>query len=177
MRSELGSHTDAVASEPSSLWAKRAFDRCAQKLCEKLNELEWWVKDSVVHQVADAFMETTGPINHLVKTAHGRGQKLPSPRETLTPRSNISTPSTTYPPTRSDQHHMSEDKPVSGRRQRTTQTPPTEVNGPGGGNEEDGLKKQVQVFRRHSQRLGEVASYAAQRSKDTRRECHIDCRK
>jgi len=143
-------------------------------------------------------METSAPLNHLVQTAAGGEKRQRSPRENLTPprenltsfRENLAPHSSTggrsaganapysaRPPlVRSDEAGLGERDRGAGYRPQGGKTPPAPPPPPplqeGGGSLEDsgGLKKQVQVFRRHSQRLSEVASVAAQRTKDTRRE-------
>lgn len=57
------------------------FDCTAENLCVKLCELDRLVADSVVERVTEDFVETSGPINHLVQAATA----VPRPHSQDTP--------------------------------------------------------------------------------------------
>lgn len=139
LRKELGTHYEAVLADPGSARAKRAFDKCTKKLCEKLNELDRWVADSVVDQVTDVFVQTSQPINHLVQAATTTSTSSRARREGLTP-----TPPT-FPGTGSEE---------------------VDTAARGGATSQD-TKHMAELFRKHSRRLSQVAVYAAQSSTDT----------
>ena len=127
--------------------------------------------------MADAFMETSGPLNHLVQTAAGSEKRQRSPRENSTPYgTGREGAGSSVRPSRlarsNDDTDLGKDRGMGYHSQTTPTPPPPPPLQEGGGSSGDsgGLKKQVQVFRRHSQRLSEVASFAAQRTKNTRRE-------
>lgn len=143
LRKELGTHHEAVSADPGSTRAKRAFDKCAKKLCAKLNELDRWVADSVVDQVTDVFVETSAPLNHLVQAATATGGEwqrfLPPPPSA----SHTFNTTSSYVSPRQRQQHTDE---VDGGASPATQE----------------TKHMAEVFRRHSHRLSQVATYAAQ---------------
>ena len=147
-----------MLADPGSARAKRAFDKCAKKLCEKLNELDRLVADSVVDQVTDAFVETSAPLNVLVETATGtnrpRGQAKAPP---MSPP-----PAPTLPPTR---HAPSQVSPRHQVRDEVDASPTKTA---------EDAKKMAEVFRRHSRRLSQVAAYAAQSSTDSESEDNSD---
>ena len=146
LRKELGAHFEAVSADPGSARAKRAFDKCAKKLCEKLNELDRLVADSVVDQVTDVFVEASAPLNHLVRAATHH-----------TPQRVVPTPPTSTPAP----------PPFSARHAASSSTSPEQEEadgGPSAGAED--TKRMAEVFRRHSRRLSQVAAYAAQSSTD-----------
>lgn len=58
-----------IHANPESARYRAAFDETAETMCDKLLELDRWVADSVVDQVTNTFVETSGPINHLVQAA------------------------------------------------------------------------------------------------------------
>ena len=63
-----------VHANPESVRARAAFDQIAETMCDKLEELNRWVADSVVDLVTDTFaVEPSGPINHLVQAATRAG--------------------------------------------------------------------------------------------------------
>lgn len=149
LRKELGTHYEAVSADPGSARAKRAFDKCTKKLCEKLNELDRWVADSVVDQVTDVFVEAAAPLNHLVQTATGS--------RAYTPQRVVPTPPTSAPaPPLSSARHTPNDKSPGSDEVDAGPSPAAEDT-----------KRMAEVFRRHSRRLSQVATYAAQSSTDT----------
>ena len=62
-----------VHANPESAKYGAAFDETAETMCDKLLELDRWVADSVVDQVTNTFVETSDPINHLVRAATAAG--------------------------------------------------------------------------------------------------------
>lgn len=147
MRKELGTHYEAVSADPGSARAKRAFDKCTKKLCEKLNELDRWVADSVVDQVTDVFVEASAPLNHLVQAATGSHKYMTTPHRVV-PTPPIPTPT---PPPSSARH-----APSPGQDDVDADPSPAAED----------TKRMAEVFRRHSRRLSQVAAYAAQSSTD-----------
>ena len=153
LRKELGTHFEAVTADPGSARAKRAFDKCTKKLCKKLNELDRWVADSVVDQVTDAFVETSKPIDHLVRaaTAHRSPQRVvPAP-----PTSKPAPPPTSARPRATN---------TRAGTQHSQQFPEEDVDAAAAASPD--TKHMAEVFRRHSRRLSQVAVYAAQSSTD-----------
>ena len=172
-----------MSTDPGSSRAKRAFDKCTKKLCEKLNELDRLVADSVVDQVTNVFVETSQPLDHLVDAAtmerergrgkeRGRGRTPPHPQH-LTVAS---------PPARQASSHLHPHRPVaaSGRGVQSggspsRQLPKEKVRRQEEGEEEEeeeeqegmDTKQMAEVFRRHSRKLSQVAVYAARSSTDT----------
>lgn len=69
LREKLGEQQDAIHANPDSERSRAEFDQTAETMCDKLLELDRWVADSVVDQVTDTFVETSGPINYLVQAA------------------------------------------------------------------------------------------------------------
>lgn len=138
-----------MSADPGSARARRAFDKCTKKLCEKLNELDRWVADSVVDQVTDAFVETSKPIDHLVQAATASRRQRVAPA----PPTSKPTPPQVYP----RRHPNASPNP---------QLPEEDVDSPGPVPSPD-TKHMAEVFRRHSRRLSQVAVHAAQSSTDT----------
>ena len=62
-----------IHANPESARYRATFDETAETMCDKLLELDRWVADSVVDQVTNTFVETSGPINHLVQAATAAG--------------------------------------------------------------------------------------------------------
>lgn len=210
LRKELGTHHEAVAADPGSARAKRAFDKCAKKLCEKLNELDRMVADSVVDQVTDLFVETSAPLNHLVQAATGSTRVMPTPPTSAAAPPSASMPyappssSTPYaPPSTSTPYALpftstpyappSSSTPYAPPSTSTSYAPPSTSTPYSGyhsspppaasvttptrqqlfkeGKDSSSpaaqdTKKIAEVFRRHSQRLSQVAAHAAQSSTD-----------
>ena len=176
LRKELGRHHEAVAADPTSSRAKRAFDKCAKKLCEMLNELDRMVADSVVDQVTDIFVETSGPLNHLVQVATGQEQlrrTMPTPpvsppRAAAPPPSSgpYSAPDYGSPGARSPPARQQVDPRgyKSARQHLFKDHDEEEVDSPSPAAQD--TKKMAEVFRRHSRRLSQVAAYAAESSTD-----------
>ena len=77
-----------VHAHPESARARTAFDQTAETMCDKLLELDRWVADSVVDLVTNTFVETSHPINHLVKAATSTATS--THMTTATPRSTLS---------------------------------------------------------------------------------------
>lgn len=164
LRKELGTHHEAVAADPGSARAKRAFDRYAKKLCEKLNELDRMVADSVVDQVTDIFVETSGPLNHLVQAATATG---PPHQRRLMPTPPVPAASAGAPPPPRPHPGYSYDAtpPAVGVASPTRkQLFKEEVDSQSPAAQD--TKKIAEVFRRHSRRLSQVAAHAAQSSTD-----------
>ncbi len=69
MRKNLQDLAESISSDPYNEATKATFDRTAERLQERLLELDRWVADSVVDQVTEAFVEPSAPINHLVRAA------------------------------------------------------------------------------------------------------------
>jgi hypothetical protein len=79
-----------IHTNPESARYRAAFDEMAETMCDKLLELDRWVAESVVDQVTNTFMETSGPINHLVQAATAAGTRW----TTATPKTaNVTTSS------------------------------------------------------------------------------------
>ncbi len=148
-----------MSADPGSSRAKRAFDKCTKKLCEKLNELDRWVADSVVDQVTDVFVEPSQPLQHLVQAATAG-----TPPQGVVPapptKQATSTPKSAPPPTSA--HHSGQQPPDSGVSHRQPLAK-DEVAAPSNPD----TRHMAEIFRRHSHRLSQVAVYAAQSSTDT----------
>lgn len=148
----MGTRSAAVSTDPTSFQAKRAFDRSTKKFCEKLNELDCLVADSVLDQVTNVFVETNAPLNNLVQVAtrghHQQQQRvLPTPPDMPDlPLPRHSTARSTSPPS-----------PPRDREKESPSHSSSQENN-------SSLTKQVELFRRHSRKLSQVASYAAQNS-------------
>lgn len=76
-----------VHANPESVRARAAFDETAETMCDKLEELDRWVADSVVDLVTDTFVEPSGRIDHLVQAATTAGAHW----TTVTPKTMQST--------------------------------------------------------------------------------------
>ena len=163
LRKELGTHHEAVAADPGSARAKRAFDKVAKKLCEKLNELDRMVADSVVDQVTDIFVETSGPLNHLVQAATATAEPQQQ-RLIPTPPSAAALP----PPKPSADYRYNSTPPAAGPpiKQQLFQEEVDSASSPS-------TKKMAELFRRHSRRLSQVAAHAAQSSTDAESEHQV----
>ncbi len=85
LRKDLQDLAESICSDPYNEATKAAFDSTAERLQERLLELDRWVADSVVDQVTEAFVEPSAPMNHLVHAATGPH---------LTPRSKSTTTAT-----------------------------------------------------------------------------------
>lgn len=88
LRDKLGEEQGVVHAHPESARARAAFDQTAETMCDKLEELDRWVADSVVDLVTNTFVETSRPINHLVKAATTTSASVRM--ATATPKSTLS---------------------------------------------------------------------------------------
>ena len=95
LRQKLGEEQGVVHDHPESPRARAAFDQTAETMCDKLLELDRWVADSVVDLVTNTFVETSLPINDLVKaatTAASSRMTTAAPKSTLSRTSVSSSP-------------------------------------------------------------------------------------
>ncbi len=120
-----------------------------------------------MEQVTEVFVEASAPINSLVHVATTTGSRKVVPTAVSSP---LTSEPYAPPPTSRPSYGRRHDEPHLRAGTRTKH----------GGEEDDeedtvdlaagddsGLTKQVNLFRRHSQRLSQVAAYAAQSSTDT----------
>ena len=108
--------------------------------------------ESVIDQVTDVFVEAAAPVNHLVKVA-----------TTTNPGTTLAPPITTPPPP--SMLHSPHRVPHASPQYR----PEKDDIPDSAPYDNSGLSKQVELFRRHSRKLSQVAAYAAQSSTDTKR--------
>ena len=165
LRKNLQDLAEAICDDPDNRATKQTFDVTAERLGERLLELDRWVADSVVDQVTETFVEPSAPINHLVQAAMSPGTSHLTPGSksttTATPTSTTVSCSSNDPlfellhPCAPPQSPDS--SPSSARAQYDDSM--------------SGLTKQVDLFRRHSRRLSQVAAYAAQSSTNAKSEC------
>ena len=125
---------------------REAFDSTAELLCNKLNELDKAVADAVLDQVTSVFVGTEGPLDQLVNAAITSSQ--PTAPVGAAP-TTVSKPVSTVNMLR----HI--DAFVCVLQVLATSDDPQ-------------LNTKVELFRRHSRRLSEVAKQAAEGTADTK---------
>ena len=143
------------------------FDATAELLCEKLCEIDRWVADAVVDQITEVFVEPSAAVNHLVHAAAARSPTTsPGVSGNITGILNLlflSPLSFLHTHTRHTQ--SSPEISPSSSPTHTSEQEESEAQ----------LTRQVELFRRHSKRLSQVASHAAQSSADSKREQSVLC--